>query len=835
MPPATPTDSTPPANDADQCRPFSGTRVLELGSFVSAPYCGKLLADLGADVIKVEAPGGDDARLDGPFPKGHVGDPERSALFLYLNTNKRSVVCDPSSDADREQLKELLRWADVVIDNRRATELPEILRWESLQSINPSLVSVSITPYGLMGPAADMPGDELTAIHAGGLANLFPTRCRSIESPPVKLGGYQASYQSAIFAAFVTASTLFGQRNIDAAKGQLIDVSMQDVAMALASPAVALWRYNDLSWRRVPDRPPAMGRMETSDGYIILNAFDDHHFEIFRGIMGNPEWCSGDEWKSMAYRNHHLMDIAPMIDAWALTQEKEALHRRAGEARIPNGPINDAADVLAYRQYAARNYFVDVDHPVAGTQRYPGLPYKFSGAPSLPLKPAPQLDEHQDVVKTLVGNTTPAPSSEESSSPAESSSVQSAVATTKLPLDGVRVLEFAWVWAGPYAGLLLASLGAEVIKVESHKRQDLMRRSFVWPLPDSAPSSIPTNQGMAYNAMNMNKKAITLDLSTEAGAQLALDLAKTADVVFDNMRPGALDRLGLGQEALRALNDQLIVASSSGRGHGGPETEYLGYAMPHQGIGGGAYITGHPDEPPCHSLGDIDIMNAATLAYSIVAALNHRESTGLGQFIDYSQCEGVTSLLGEMLIGFQMTGETPERIGNRHHRHAPHNVYPAWGVDRWLAISVHSDPEFEAFTAVLGRPELATDERFANATARKQNEDALDALIAEWTRERDRDWIVDEFQKAQVRAAPSREARDLWVDGHLRARGAFKTVEHPELGKIDLVDAPFRIEGIEHRATTAPQLGQHTDAVLSELLGLSAAAIDQLRTDEIIL
>ena len=300
------------------------------------------------------------------------------------------------------------------------------------------------------------------------------------------------------------------------------------------------------------------------------------------------------------------------------------------------------------------------------------------------------------------------------------------------------------------------------------------------------------------------------------------------------MRPGAMVKLGLDHENLRRTNPELIVASSSGRGHGGPETEYLGYAMVHQGVAGGAYISGYPDDHPTHSGGDVDVMNAITLAFSVVAALHHRERTGEGQFIDYSQCEGVSSLLGEVLLEYEMTGEIPERAGNSHRSSAPHNVYRCWGVDRWLAIEVHSDEEFGRLAATMGRPDLAEDPHFATAAARKQNEGELDQIIGAWTRERDRDWMARELCNAGVAAAPSRDARDLYADSHLRARGSFVTVEHPDLGDLELVGPPFRIEGRDLTPRRAPLLGEHTDAILGGLLGLSDDELADYRSRGIV-
>ena len=256
--------------------------------------------------------------------------------------------------------------------------------------------------------------------------------------------------------------------------------------------------------------------------------------------------------------------------------------------------------------------------------------------------------------------------------------------------------------------------------------------------------------------------------------------------------------------------------------------------MVHQGVAGGAYISGYPDDHPTHSGGDVDVMNAITLAFSVVAALHHRERTGEGQFIDYSQCEGVSSLLGEVLLEYEMTGEIPERAGNSHRSSAPHNVYRCWGVDRWLAIEVHSNEEFGRLAATMGRPDLAEDQHFAAAAARKRNEGELDQIIGAWTRERDRDWMARELCNAGVAAAPSRDARDLYADSHLRARGAFVTVEHPDLGDLELVGPPFRIEGRDLTPRRAPLLGEHTDAILGGLLGLSDDELADYRSRGIV-
>ncbi|MDX1383165.1 MAG: CoA transferase, partial [Thermoanaerobaculia bacterium] len=491
----------------------------------------------------------------------------------------------------------------------------------------------------------------------------------------------------------------------------------------------------------------------------------------------------------------------------------------AGRGGIPIGPIASAAEVMANRQFAARDYFVELDHPQAGSRRYAGVPYAMAASPAT-LSRAPLLGEHDAEVRAEAGSPPPR--------------APVAPAAKSLPLAGVRVAEFCWVWAGPYCGMLLASLGAEVIKVEGHRRTDLTRRAVIWPLPEPAPRRLPPDQGMAFNTVNMNKRSLALDLSRPEGRDVALGLVASCDVVADNMRPGAMEKLGLGYDALRAVRQDLVVASSSGRGHVGDERDYLGFAPVHQGIGGNAYVTGYPDDHPCHSGGDIDLLNAMTLAFSIVAALHHRAATGEGQFIDYSQCEGVASLMGDALLAYELTGVVPERMGNRHPTVAPHGVYRCWGVDRWVALEAHDDDAFARLAAAVDLPELAADERFAGAAARKRHEDELDAILEGWTRSRDRDRVVARLEAAGVTVAPVRDSRDLYADRHLRERGAFVAVDHPELGALELVRAPFLLSGSEAPAAVAPSLGRDNDAILADLVGLDAETIRKLRESDVV-
>jgi crotonobetainyl-CoA:carnitine CoA-transferase CaiB-like acyl-CoA transferase len=367
-------------------------RVLELAPMVAGPYCGKLLADMGADVVKLEPPDGDPARRCGPFPENGP-HPERSALFLYNNTSKRGITLDLGVAEALEPLERLITWADVLIDGLPLRRLERLgLTWAAMSRLNPSLIYTTIAPYGRTGPRAGVKGDELTLTHAGGLGNLLPTRSVDIDRAPVKMGGHAVGYHGGLVAALASMAALLGRGQ--AGRGRVVDISLQEAILALVRPNVSGSRYHGTKWSRVPDRPPAMGRMQTEDGYIVIGTPEDHHFRAFRELMGNPEWIAGEEWETLAYRTHHLMEVAPKLDEWMLRQRKHDIHHRGARKRIAVGPINSARDVMNDEQLAARGYFIEVDHPDAGKHRYAGWPYQMSATPPRARGPAPRLGQH---------------------------------------------------------------------------------------------------------------------------------------------------------------------------------------------------------------------------------------------------------------------------------------------------------------------------------------------------------------------------------------------------------------------------------------------------------
>lgn len=400
-----------------------------------------------------------------------------------------------------------------------------------------------------------------------------------------------------------------------------------------------------------------------------------------------------------------------------------------------------------------------------------------------------------------------------------------------LPLAGIRVCDFTWVWAGPFCTLQLAHLGAEVIKIESSRRSDTVRR-----LPSFADNEPGLNRAGYFNQYNQGKYSVGLDLATPEGRDIALRLAAASDVVAENFAPGVLARLGLDYERIRAVKPDIIMISLSGYGATGPLSPYIAYGPAQVPMAGLSSLTGfRGGEPVSVGLSYGDPNGGSHGAVAVLAALWHRIRSGEGQYIDESQWEAAIPLLGDALLAQQMNGEQPPRDGNRDPWMAPHGVYPARGEDAWVAISCPDDAAWQSLCRATGRDDLAADARLATAAGRKANEDTIDAAVSAWTRTRDRWDVTRQLQAAGVAAFPSMSAADLCADEHLNVRGIFVELEHPEVGARRHAGIPFKMGGTPVRVQRpSPCLGQHTDMVLRDVLGMGDGEIAALRATGVV-
>jgi crotonobetainyl-CoA:carnitine CoA-transferase CaiB-like acyl-CoA transferase len=408
-------------------------------------------------------------------------------------------------------------------------------------------------------------------------------------------------------------------------------------------------------------------------------------------------------------------------------------------------------------------------------------------------------------------------------------------------LHGVRIIDLTRVWAGPHATRMLADLGAEVIHVTSRKlvgaltvSQETARILGVYP--NDEPGERHWNRNSQTNDLMRNKYDITLELDTPAGLALLKRLIAVSDVVVENYSPRVMPKFGLDYPRLHELNPKIILCSMPGYGSQGPYRTFISYGTNIDPASGLASLMGYPGEEP-HMCGNAypDPVAGLFAVGAILTALYHQRHAGQGQHIDLSQAEATTALLGEFSLGVGLNGVVPPRLGNRHPRQAPHGCYPCRGVDKWVAIAVGSDAEWQALQRVLGHPAWCDDPRFATLSGRLQHHDELDCHIAAWSREQEASQVMYVLQQAGVPAGVVVNAEELVNDPQLHARDFFWEIDHPEAGLLRYAGQPVRLSETPACCyRPAPCLGQHNEHILGGLLGLSADELAALRDQGVI-
>ena len=393
--------------------------------------------------------------------------------------------------------------------------------------------------------------------------------------------------------------------------------------------------------------------------------------------------------------------------------------------------------------------------------------------------------------------------------------------TDKLPLEGVRVTDFSWQIAGPTCTRYLGAMGAEVIRIESSRRPD------------------PYRERAISHFINQSKKSITLNLAHPRGLELARALIGLSDVVIENFAPGVIERLGLGYEELRQARPEIIMLSSAGLGHSGPDMQQVAYGTLVQCFTGWSILQGYPGREP--DIGGIwtDPMVGMLEVFLVNAALHRCRQSGEGEYIDLSMAEATTMLLPEIIMDYAMNGRVREPVGNRHESDAPHGNYPCRGNDRWIGIAVSTDAQWQALCRTLGNPEALADPRFADCASRLKNRDALDAVLATLTAPRDAQPLMTRLQDAGVPAGPAADVSQLWDNPQLWRRRFFQSYQeqgNPATAPIrELPSVPWQFDGeVTANITGQPRRGQHNSDVFEELLGLPAPEVEALLEEQVI-
>jgi crotonobetainyl-CoA:carnitine CoA-transferase CaiB-like acyl-CoA transferase len=776
---------------------LSALRVVDFSTGIPGGYAARLLADAGADVVKVEPRGGD------PWRAWSAGgarvDPELGgALFQFLHHGMRSVIGRPGEP----EVEALVADADVVIESFPPSEFDP----DPWLDAHPGLVVCSITPYGRTGPYAERPTSEFVVqAESGGL--LVRGSPRGV---PFQAGGRTSEWLAGTFSGLAIAAA--ARRARRTGRGDHIDFSISEV-MTLAAVSYAEYM------RALVGNPPLVGVRRsietpsvepTLDGYVGFCTNSRVQFHNFLLLIERPDLIDGDPWSNQPDRQKGWDEWNDIVHAWTPKHTTEEIVRLASELRIPVAPVHGGENILQCDHFVARHVFVD---DATTTFKMPRRPWRMNDEDPPPPRAAPRLGEHTGTVEA---HTPLAPAS---------------LAPDELPLAGVRVLDLTAWWAGPIAAGALAALGADVIHVESVGRIDGMRATGAGTGMDGA----WWERSAHYLCSNTNKRNLTLDLSTDDGLAMLRRLIRESDAVLENFSPRVLGNFGLEWEQVHALNPRCLLVRMPAFGLSGPWRDNVGFAQTMEQVTGMAWITGHRDDQPRIQQGPSDPNAGMHAAFALIVGLAERDATGEGQLLEVTMVEGALNAAAELVLEKTAYGNLLERDGNRSPNVAPQGLYRARGEEQWLAISVTSDEQWRALADVVGHPEWATDPELATVAARRARHDELDEHLEAWAQQQDASDAAERLVARGVPAAMGRDPRLMYDHPQLQARGYYETIEHPVVGELATPTWPFRFRSVDRwLRTPAPTLGQHNHEILVEDLGVDEANYQGLVEREII-
>ncbi len=808
--------------------PLAGVRVLDLARGVAGAYAVRLLADYGADALKLEPPDGDPLRRFGPFPRDEP-HPERSALFLHLNANKRSRVLDAADPANAERVRALAAEADIVVEDFAPGDpASRGWGWKELSAGRDDLALLSITPFGQTGPYRRYRASEITLqgfggpMHMTGNANLGP----------LKHAGHFAGYHAGVIAAF--AALLVRLRVEAGGQGDWIDVSVAECQASSRdrrSAALLAASYAGVGGgRAAAGLRVGAGVRPCADGYVNIMGAGPRLPALLQLIEREDLLAHPDINAPMTLMPPALAEeIENAWRAWLGERTKREIIPLAQERHLPCGALQTTQDLLEDPHFRSRGVWEPIDHPEAGRLHYPARPFIMSATPRQPARRAPLLGEHDD--------DAPFP-------PRPAASVPRARPHPpgRLPLEGVRVVEITVVWAGTHVSQLLADWGADVIRVEpvnriqpatrgaemSLSREQTQRMAeqgqVITVYPDFDPRDDPWNRNPGFNVGARNKRSMTCDIMAPEGRETIRRLVARSDVFIENNVPETMARAGVSYEVFREINRGLVMLRMPAFGLSGPYRDYRGFGMHAEATVGHTLLRGYPDGEP-ELTGDAlasDALAGVHGALAVAMALRHRQRTGEGQQIEMALAESFLPVLGQFLLDYGMNGRVASGLGNSHPWNAPHDAYPTRGDDQWIAIDIATDAEFAALCRVLGDRSLPADARFTTGDARRRNRAALDAAIAALTAARDKYELFHALQSRDVCAAPLLDAVDAQADPHLNARGFFEEVYQPNVGTHRHPGMPFRLNRTANAIRLPPPaLGEHNAWAYLDLLGYS--------------
>jgi crotonobetainyl-CoA:carnitine CoA-transferase CaiB-like acyl-CoA transferase len=798
-------------------RALSGFRVLDLCDGVAGQFAGRILADLGAEVLLAEPPGG--SRVRALPPTTPAGD---SALFWHLNTGKIAVTL-PVGPGRIPAAARLAAGRDAVIADDATTA--RLLRADDQR------VVCLVTDFANHGPYAGWAGSDMIHQALSGLMFLTGRGARE----PLYGAGQRAYYSAGAAAAAATLAALLERRR--SGLGQQVELTVHEVAAAMSQNLVTRYSYNG----SFPTRHKYAGACEVfacRDGWAVLFCPPGRWARLCH-ILGAPELGDDPRFATFAQLverwDEAAAGLAPLLKYRSVADTVAA----AQQASVMSAPVMSLADVRSCEHLAARGFWRSVDHhgrprPLLGPL------FRMSGTPLAAPRPAPDLPA--PVGGAPVGEAFLDRAFVDRASAGQAAAELAAAdpgrrPSRPLPLVGVTVVELATAWAGPMTGRILAAFGADVIKVEAAAAMDVWRGPAGGGegnrYPDFDPGPRPFNRNNWFNTQNHGKRSLALDLKSPAATPVLADLVRRADVVISNFAPGVLARLGLGYDDARRLRGDIIMVEMPSAGTGGPLAGFLGVGPTMEALAGMTALNGYGDGVPVRTgPAYADPIGAFTATCAVLGALHARASTGRGQYVEFAQREGLLHWIGEFLLA---DPERPAEFtphGNRSAHAAPHDAYRCAGEDRWVAVAVLTDTQWTALCEVIGRPDLAADPGLATVAGRLGRTGDLDAAVAAWAAGLDNAAAARDLQQAGIPAAPVLSGQDLHDDQQLAALGFFVDVEHPEAGRHRYQGLPFHFSATPARyGGPAPCLGQHTEQILRET-GLDDKEVTALLRDQ---
>ena len=776
-----------------------------------------LLGDLGADVIRVEPPGGTPSRRTQPLADGESGD-LASLSFRAFNRNKRSIVLDADgTPADRDVLKQLIASADFLFESSPPSMLEGFgITAAEVRTANPHIVHVRISPFGIDGPRAGDHGNDLVVAALGGPMSLQGPH----ERAPLRISVPQVWRHTGAEAA---ASALVAHARMRrTGEAQFVDLSAQCVMTWTMLQAMGAHAIQGFDFERDDSR---------MIGVEIVHACRDGHIvalPMSRVVQGLLDWMIADgildasareaDWEAFdqslrdptVEARWSMAEMVALLRAFFARHTKRELFDFGIEHGITLAPVGTMSELLGLEHLAVRGYWRDL----ASGDKAPGL-WARSGPESEALlsvrREAPGLDAHGTEIRESLPATEarPAPAAE-------------ADEEERLPFAGIKVADFAWVGVGPISSKYLADHGATVVRVESENRPDVLRGGP--PFKDNVPG---WNRSQFYGDFNTSKFGLALDMKRDEGLAVAKRLIAWADVMVESFAPGAMQRMGLDYAEVRKLNPGIIMVSTCLMGQTGPARAMAGYGYHAAAIAGFYEVTGWPDMAPSGPwTAYTDTIAPRFVSTIIAAALDRRRRTGKGCFIDLAQLEASLHFLAPEILDHQVNGRSVTRIGNRSRFAAPQGAYRCAGEDDWVAIAVETDAQWQALCANVpgldARAYLANDDRLAA-------HDEIDAVLTAWTAERAPEDVAALLQAAGVPSGKVQRSSDLAKDPQYKHRSFFREYEHGEMGAVAYAGHQYRISGYNNGPRgPAPLLGEHSFEVLTNLLGLSEEEVSEV-------